>query len=148
MSTPTNPAAGGCPAVPPGIELAHWGLRALAFVIDYLPSAVLYFIGKAITGGDADEWSWLGSLLSLGWLLYMAYLTGSRGQSIGKRIIGIKVVREADGQVIGGGMGIARYFLHFLDTIPCIPLGYLWPLWDAKKQTFTDKIMRTLAIKV
>ncbi len=27
-------------------------------------------------------------------------------------------------------------------------LGYLWPLWDKKKQTFADKIFGTYSIKV
>jgi uncharacterized RDD family membrane protein YckC len=25
-------------------------------------------------------------------------------------------------------------------------VGYLWPFWDDKKQTFADKIMRTIVV--
>ena len=32
-----------------------------------------------------------------------------------------------------------------LSALPCF-LGYLWPLWDAKKQTFHDKIVNTYSV--
>jgi uncharacterized RDD family membrane protein YckC len=85
------------------------------------------------------------SLVALGWGLYNAYLQGDTGQSVGKKQAGIRLVREADGQVIGGGPGIGRFFLHIVDAIPCY-IGFLFPLWDAKKQTFADKIMNTVVV--
>jgi hypothetical protein len=48
-------------------------------------------------------------------------------------------------QPIGGGMCFLRSILHIVDTIPCY-LGYLWPIWDGRKQTFSDKIMSTYVI--
>ena len=78
-------------------------------------------------------------------MLYNAYLSGVTGQSIGKKQAGIRLLRESDGQVIGGGLGIGRYFLHILDALPCY-IGFLWPLWDAKKQTFADKILHTVVV--
>ncbi|WUN50496.1 RDD family protein [Streptomyces sp. NBC_00306] len=33
------------------------------------------------------------------------------------------------------------------DSIACY-LGWLWPLWDAKKQTFADKVCNTVVVKV
>ena len=48
--------------------------------------------------------------------------------------------------MIGAGLSIGRAILHVVDQLPCY-LGYLWPLWDAKKQTFTDKIVQTVVIK-
>jgi uncharacterized RDD family membrane protein YckC len=77
-------------------------------------------------------------------LFYFAFMTGQSGQSPGKKVMGIKVVSEATGQPIGGGMGIARHVLHFLDSI-CL-IGYLFPLWDAKRQTFADKILSTVVL--
>ena len=47
--------------------------------------------------------------------------------------------------MFGGGAGIGRFFLHIIDALPCY-LGFLWPLWDAKRQTFADKVMGTLVI--
>ena len=45
---------------------------------------------------------------------------------------------------IGFGLSVVRYFAHFLDAICYI--GYLWPLWDDKRQTFADKIMTTVCL--
>jgi uncharacterized RDD family membrane protein YckC len=59
---------------------------------------------------------------------------------------GTRLIHQQTGQPIGGGAGIGRAFVHILDGIPCY-LGYLWPLWDAKKQTFADKIMSTVVVK-
>ena len=75
---------------------------------------------------------------------YNAYLTGQTGQSIGKKIAGVKIVSEQTGMPIGGGMGIVRHFAHSLDSIFCgLPIGYLWPLWDAKKQvTITNEVVQ------
>ena len=71
---------------------------------------------------------------------------GFRGaEEAGKKIAGVKIVSEQTGMPIGGGMGIVRQFAHFIDGLPCY-IGYLWPLWDAKKQTFADKIAKTVVI--
>jgi hypothetical protein len=43
-------------------------------------------------------------------------------------------------------MSFVRYIAHVLDSIPCY-LGYLWPLWDAKRQTFADKVIGTVVIE-
>jgi hypothetical protein len=38
-----------------------------------------------------------------------------------------------------------RHVCHFVDGLFC-GLGYLWPLWDDRRQTFADKIMSTVVI--
>ena len=42
-------------------------------------------------------------------------------------------------------MSFVRQLAHVLDGLPCY-LGYLWPLWDAKRQTFADKVIGTYVI--
>ena len=80
-------------------------------------------------------------------LSYHGYQQGETGQSPGKRVMGIKLIRKDDGHVVGGGMGIARMFIHIVDGLICY-LGWLWPLWDSERQTWTDKIMSTHVIEV
>ena len=36
--------------------------------------------------------------------------------------------------------------LRGLYGLPCY-LGYFWPLWDPEKQTFSDKVMNTIAVQ-
>src|SRR5688572_28051198 len=59
----------------------------------------------------------------------------------------MKLVRERDGQPIGGWPAIGRLFAHIIDSLPCY-LGWFWPLWDPKRQTFTDKAMGTVTIRL
>ena len=95
--------------------------------------------------------------LGLLWLIvsYLALLAygilqlvkeGNTGQTIGKKIVGVRVLKEETGQPVGPGMAIVRQIAHFVDGICCV--GYLFPLFDAKKQTFADKIMGTVVISV
>jgi uncharacterized RDD family membrane protein YckC len=73
------------------------------------------------------------------------YRQGTTGSSIGKGIMKFKVVGEATGQPIGFGMSIVRQLAHIVDGIICY-IGYLFPLWDSKRQTIADKIMKTVCL--
>ncbi|MCU1646343.1 MAG: hypothetical protein JWN03_6618 [Nocardia sp.] len=79
--------------------------------------------------------------------LFLVYLEGSSGQTPGKKALKIRVVREFDGQPLGFGLALGRTFLHVVDSMACY-LGWLWPLWDEKRQTLCDKIVHTVVIKV
>ncbi len=70
---------------------------------------------------------------------------GRTGATLGKSVLAIRTV-HADMQPIGAGLAFVRYLLNIVNGIPCY-LGYLWPIWDDKKQTFADKIMSTYVIK-
>ncbi|MEV6005410.1 RDD family protein [Streptomyces sp. NPDC051976] len=87
----------------------------------------------------------LGSLLSLAAFIFLCFREGSTGQTPGKKIVGIRLLREQDGSALGFGLAFGRRLLHVLDSF-CL-LGYLWPLWDEKKQTFADKLVHTVVIR-
>jgi hypothetical protein len=42
-------------------------------------------------------------------------------------------------------MAFARDICHILDSLACY-IGWLFPIWDAKRQTFADKIVSTVVI--
>ena len=94
-------------------------------------------------------------LLTVGGLAYVAmfafaiwnsgYRQGTTGQSIGKKVIGTKLVRASDQQPVGFGLAIGRQLLHVIDAIPFY-VGYLWPLWDDRRQTFADKVCDTVVV--
>jgi RDD family len=44
-------------------------------------------------------------------------------------------------------MSVVRQIAHFVDQIIC-NIGYLFPLWDAKRQTLADKIMTTVCLPI
>jgi uncharacterized RDD family membrane protein YckC len=142
---------GGAAAVPQ--PYSDWGNRALGYLIDYAPIIVIYIVGyilALILGQIAGALGALVLLLTwvaaIGWWIWnRAILAGRTGQSLGKRVIGLKLIGEASGQPIGAGLAFVRDLAHIVDSLICY-VGWLWPLWDAKRQTMADKIMTTVVI--
>lgn len=123
-------------------ELASWGLRLGGYLIDVVILGVVTALISVALGQE------LGSLAQI--VLYyglFGYLTGTTGQTPGRKVVGISVLREQDGQHLGAGMGIVRNICHILDALPLL-LGFFWPLWDSKNQTFADKIVKSVVVKV
>jgi uncharacterized RDD family membrane protein YckC len=82
---------------------------------------------------------------------YYTYLHGNeRGQTWAKRLLGIRVRDEATGGRIGYGRAFARWLMPLLFWnfffIPGL-LDGLWPLWDARRQTWHDKIVRSVVVR-
>ena len=137
------PPAGYSPAPDSNIPFANWGNRVVGALIDY-------FVPSIIAGAVYQGSRGLGTILYLAvlaWAIYNKVLEGRTGQSTGKKVAGTKLVAAATGQPVGVGLAIGRYFLHIIDGLPCY-LGFLWPLWDSKRQTFADKILNTYVVKV
>ncbi|WP_285495691.1 RDD family protein [Actinomadura sp. NBRC 104425] len=138
-------------------QLATWGARFAARLIDGLivavPVIVLYILG-AILSAAGDAAAVLGFLLimlgyvaALGAGLWLCYQEGTTGQTIGKRQMGIKLVSAQTGQPVGFGWAFLRQLCHStIDGWVCA-LGFLWPLWDDKRQTFGDKICNTFVVR-
>ncbi|MFD8616636.1 RDD family protein [Streptomyces sp. NPDC059513] len=151
---PGQPYGGGHPQGQPGYggmpELAHWGLRAGGLIIDGLiigaPYLVFVGIGGAIGDAAGGFIALIGVLLMIGLSFWQLYQEGTTGQTIGKKAVGIRLLREADGRPLGFGMAFVRRLAHFLDSIACY-IGWLWPLWDEKKQTFADKVCSSVVIR-
>ncbi|WP_067695035.1 RDD family protein [Nocardia jejuensis] len=78
--------------------------------------------------------------------LYLAYVEGTTGQGPGKRVVGIRLIRESTGQPVGFGLAIGRQLLHVVDNLAC-HLGWFWPIWDDKSQTLADKIAGTVVVR-
>lgn len=130
--------------------LAGWWSRVGAILIDSIvvavPYGLLVGIGSGVGGGAGGFITALGLLVGIGLGLFKLYKEGTTGQWIGKKALGISLLREEDGRPVGFGMAFVRYLAHFLDSLACY-IGWLWPLWDSKKQTFADKVCSTLVVK-
>jgi uncharacterized RDD family membrane protein YckC len=88
---------------------------------------------------------WLGLLTSLAfWIWNVCIRQGRTGATVGKGLLAIRLVNY-EGRPIGAGMSFLRQIVHVLDSLACY-VGWLWPLWDAKSQTFADKIMNTVVV--
>ena len=78
---------------------------------------------------------------------YYVYFIGSRGQTVGKMIMGIKVMKF-DGSNPSYVSAFLREVVGKLLSSIVLLLGYLWMLWDSKKQTWHDKIAGTVVVRI
>jgi uncharacterized RDD family membrane protein YckC len=124
-----------------GSPFASWGRRVLGYLIDIVALLVIIEVVRLIGGGLIVE-----AVIYLAGLALLGWMNGASGRTPGKRVVGIRVVRDADGRVLGGGLGLVRALCHFLDTVSCF-VGWLWPLWDSKNQTFADKIVASVVLR-
>jgi uncharacterized RDD family membrane protein YckC len=141
---------GRVPGMPP---FASWGQRAGAWLIDNFVAVV----GISILDAAYYNWSygvrafaWVLMAVGVLWSIYNAYLAGQSGQSTGKRLAGIRLARYVDGQVVGPAFGILRLFLNAVFWAICVIPGifnYLWPLWDRRAQTWSDKIASSVVVR-
>lgn len=151
---------------------APWGSRVLAALIDGVVPLVFIGVGfwllTAVRQTDclpATEYDvadfcttgssvlglaafWGGVLVSVAYLLYnYGYRQGITGSSIGKTVLRIRIVSETTSQPIGFVLSTLRQIAHFVDAAICF-VGFLVPLWDAKRQTIADKMVRTVCVPV
>jgi uncharacterized RDD family membrane protein YckC len=150
--------------VPAQSDRASWATRVRARLIDQFPTYLgliifcvgylIFIVQLASSGGSTSRLAkpavvmiiGLGAMLvSLGWVAYNRWhLAGKTGQSVGKRVSKIRLIGEETYAPIGAKNAFLRDVVHILDALTLV--GYLWPLWDDKRQTFADQVMKTVVI--
>jgi uncharacterized RDD family membrane protein YckC len=93
-------------------------------------------------------WSVLGLLLSL---LYEVGLVATRGATLGKQMMHLRVVREADGALPGWTPAALRWLVQATGFVTCglaTVLVYLSPLLDGtgRQQGWHDKVAGTQVV--
>ena len=143
----------------PGV--ASWGRRVVAALLDTaVLGAVAWFAGGGRiavpslqptfdSGPETDLLPWTSSGAVVGAVVLMLALQGLTGQTPGRRVVGIQVVRApADGPA-GGPPGVlrsvVRCWAHLLDAI--LLIGYLRPLWHPEGRTFADGLLGTVVVR-
>jgi uncharacterized RDD family membrane protein YckC len=162
-SGPTYSPLPGYPIPPVRSDYASWSKRVRARLIDQAPTYVgliIFFAGYliwvvelALSSGLAPSHGaavamiiGLGVMLaSLAWVAYNRWMIAGRtGQSLGKRVTKIRLIGEETQAPIGAANAFIRDLVHILDAVTVV--GYLWPLWDDRQQTFADRIMKTIVV--
>ena len=172
-ASPAYGAPYGFPVAPvrPLPPLASWIQRVGAMIVDQAVPTVLSIIGGAVwlpeyvrfvremstmTVVDNGQIPDLPNPFGPGYLVLMllslvgfgfnlwnrTFRQGRTGQSIGKQLVGLRLLDERTMAPMGAGMSFVRELAHTLDGF--FYVGYLWPLWDDKRQTFADKVCRTV----
>ena len=123
-------------------------------LIAVIPVIIGLIASLAISGDSEDLGAGGGIALGAGYLACIAiqiwnrvFRQGSTGQSIGKKALGIKIVAADTGQLLGIGKTFGREVCAVIFNNICF-LNVLWPLWDDKHQTWHDKVVSDLVIKL
>jgi uncharacterized RDD family membrane protein YckC len=136
------------------------GRRVLATIVDVL---LLGIVGSLLTapGALVDGWgsgqfsdAASGVLFSLGGLAallvsfaYFTIMEGRYGQTLGKMALGIKVIRESDGQAPGIRAAVLRTLMRIVDSIGSYLVAFVVTLVSDKNQRLGDMVAKTLVVR-
>jgi uncharacterized RDD family membrane protein YckC len=170
-----EPPVGGPVGGPVTFELAGWGSRFGAWILDAIIIGVLFIPCLLIAGGigldlgtssassssvnfSARDGQFLG-IIAIYLLLVLLYapltMAKMQGSTPGKRIVGIRVVR-ADGQPVTFGYAVLREWVIkgiVLGIAQSVTFGlaflvnYLWPLWDSENRALHDMAARSRVVR-
>lgn len=139
------------PQSPSVQKYAGFWRRYFAFAIDrfilgIVPVIFLFPIALLLRTMSIFEES--GQIITIPFLLlinlaYYVYFWVKRdGQTIGNSLFGIKVTKE-DGSKLDVTTAVVRCFGYIISSV-IFNLGFLWSIWDSKKQGWHDKIAKTV----
>jgi len=138
---------------------ASVGSRIAAIIIDSIIILIVSGIIAIPLGVSATLVSSMGSPMNFAfigtfavlnfvlWILYFTYFEGSSGQTLGKKALGIKVVKET-GKKLTYTDAFIRTILRIIDSIGAYILGLIVILVSQKKQRIGDLAAHTVVVKV
>lgn len=92
---------------------------------------------------SSDVWSVIGTIAAF---FVLAYWIGNRGGSPLRVRLGVLILDENDGSYIGTKRAVLRGLMSYVSQIALL-LGYFWMIWDPKKQTWHDKVAKSVVVK-
>jgi uncharacterized RDD family membrane protein YckC len=131
------------------------GRRVLATIVDAILLSLVFTVltipfGSSSVEGAAVSAS-LGTLGTLAYLViafaYYVLLEGYLGQTVGKMLLGIKVVREDNGEVPGIGAAAIRTVLRIIDGLFAYLIAFITVLISGKNQRLGDMAANTLVVR-
>jgi uncharacterized RDD family membrane protein YckC len=127
---------------PVALEVHVTGKRILATIVDAIVFSVIFWVLALLFGGtSADGGSVAFSLRVFG---YYTLLEGYPGQTLGKMLLSIKVVREDSGEVPGHGAAALRTLLRIIDGIFFYAVAFVSVLATQKNRRLGDMVAHTL----
>jgi uncharacterized RDD family membrane protein YckC len=135
-------------SIPVRMEYQGLGIRFVSLVIDSLIISAIFGALATILGfGMMRHGSWSVGLLSFAfYIAFYTYLEGTRGQTIGKMVTKIKVVRE-DGTPIEMEQAFKRNILRVIDGLLAYLIGAILIWRSDKQQRLWDSVAKTVVVK-
>ncbi len=145
------------PPVPPHPPLANLSTRYWAYLIDNLLVATVAVLALAVAhalgvpGKEANELVWF-NLIYATWMFanflfigYTAMLHAITGQTIGKRVMGIGVIR-ADGAPLDFWRSLLRTFGYYLSSF--LYVGFLMAFFGQERKALHDYLADTVVVEI
>jgi uncharacterized RDD family membrane protein YckC len=147
-----------------GVECATWGSRVGAYLLDFLFGVVIpVAIGIPLAASGVSGLDTVGAVIILAAIIIgfpvCSAIVESRsgahnGQTWGKQIVGIRVIRDG-GETVGFGYAFLREFLvrwlliGFIGGLFFIPplLDLLWPIWDESNRALHDMVVNSHVVR-
>ena len=155
--------AQGVSGPPVALEVHVTGRRILATIVDATVIFVMYIVvgflvaipfGAAREGDGGVSFSLNGLpalilfvLLLASVFLYYMLMEGYLGRTLGKMLLGIKVVREDNGRVPGPGAAALRTVLRIIDGLFSYLVAFIAVLASQKNQRLGDMVANTLVVR-
>lgn len=150
------------PRGPNGEELASVGARIGARLLDMIALGVIGFVIGSLGLIGAVEDPGLGSFagmlalvagMALAGILYEVVFIAVKGQTPGKMLCGVQIVKSRAGEMPGFGSAFLRWLLPaVMFIIPVLGwilgvLTWLSPLFDDRRRGWHDKAADTIAVR-
>jgi uncharacterized RDD family membrane protein YckC len=150
-----NVMAQGVSGPPVTLEVHVTGRRVLATIVDAIVFSVFFWVMSLLFGTTTAEGGEVGFSLSglpalFSFVMIFAYYTlleGYLGQTLGKMLLGIKVVREDSGGVPGLGAAALRTVLRIIDGIFFYLVAFISVLASQKNKRLGDMAAHTLVVR-
>lgn len=140
------------------VEKGGFWIRLLAFIFDFLflnliSVLLLAFWFSILKGGKVTDSSELLLSLFIPYyfltiftsLSYYTILHGTKGQTLGKKVFGLRVVH-----ISGRSLGFSQAFVRWVGYILCaltLNIGFLWIVFDKNKQGWHDRIANSFVVR-
>src|SRR5215210_1664094 len=141
-------------SVSPGfVEEVHvTGRRILAIIVDSLLIGLLtspFTLFGTNTDGNMSPYQSVSQGLTylVAFLLYFTLLERYLGQALRTMLLGIKVIREDNGEVPGLGAAALRTVVRIVDGIFGYLVGFIAVMASAKRQRLGDMAAHTLVVR-
>jgi uncharacterized RDD family membrane protein YckC len=141
--------------LPAQVQYVGVGRRFFADLVDGLLLGIVIGVIGALSGhaqasaGNVSV-SLIGTPAMLAFVisfLYLIVLEATLGATLGKLLLGIRVVKE-DGSPIGWGASIVRNLLRIIDALPTAYILGAILIWTSpRKQRLGDRVAHTVVVR-
>jgi uncharacterized RDD family membrane protein YckC len=139
---------------PQTLEFAEIGRRGIAWVVDLFvisfiaawPAAYFFPDSENMSVDELTNDARLVAIMLAIYIVYPWLMEALRGQTLGKMVVGIKVVRE-DGSPVGVWQSLVRSVLRVVDGLFVGIVGALLIATSRKQQRLGDRVAHTIVVR-